>query len=263
MRANPLSLAAAAALILLLGCAANLTRSLAVTPAPPPQATLPARLHGLRVAVAMDATHTRIRGGHHEGLLQVRQPWIFGLKPEQKALLYDHAGEVAALAFSAELKNQGLVVDPERADLALEGTVRTVTLDTYGHGTVEGYGSAGNYWEATVEFGPLRLTDARTGQVLWDGPESGYAKLSPCPARLDWTMLTLLTRSLKGAVALGKLQTAHNPAGIVQAGKDYVYAFEGSYTLDEVKATPIDVAARQAAVAMLGRVAWPGPVSPP
>jgi hypothetical protein len=249
-------LAAAAAAALEVGCMANATRHTAVTTVPRAEAAVPDPVRGRRISVSMDVQAAHIGGGHHEGLLQVRQPWIFGLKAEQKALLYDNAPQVAALGFSSELQRQGLVVDPERADYTLTGVLKSVTLNTYGHGTVEGYGSAGNYWEARVEFAEVTLTDTRTGRVVTHGPREGYAKLAPSPARLDWTMLDLLAKSLKGAMILHDLKTVKNPTGILTKGKDYLYNFEGTYTMDEVKETPIDLAARVAAVDLLEKAAW-------
>ena len=248
---------AATAILAFLGCAPAPPPKTEPAPQPPVQALVPLPVRGKRIAVSMDVQATRIQGGHHEGLLKVRQPWIFGLKPEQKALLYDNAPQVAALAFSAELQKEGLAVDPERAEYTLAGTLQTVTLDTYGHGTVEGFGSAGDYWDATVAFSRVRLTETRTGRVLWEGQPTGYARLSPCPAHLDYTMLTVLTKSLKGAMILGKLQTARNPSGLLKEGKDYLYNWEGSYTLEPPPATPIDLAGRRAAAAMLAQVPWP------
>ena len=251
-----LPLAAAAAMAVQFGCAPAPAPKTEPAPVPQVQALVPAAVRGKRVAVAMDVQETQIKGGHHEGLLKVRQPWIFGLKPEQKALLYDNAAQVAALAFSAELQQEGLVVDPAKAEFTLAGTVQTVTLNTYGHGTVEGLGSAGDYWEATVAFSQVRLTENRTGRVLYEGQPTGYARLSPCPAHLDWTNLDVLTKSLKGAMILSKLKTVHDPSGLIKGGKDYLYNFEGTYTLDKPPVTPIDLAGRQAAASMLAQVVW-------
>ena len=233
------------------------TQAFAAAPAPPRPSVIPAALRGHRVAVSMDVQGTSIHGGHHEGLLKVRQPWIFGLKKEQKQMIYDNAPQVAALAFCAELQDQGLVVNPDGAALALTGTLKSLTVNTYGNGTVEGFGSAGDYWDARVDFVDLQLTDLGSGAVLWQGSPSGYARLSPCPAHLDWTMLDVLTKSLKGAMILSKLKTAGNPMGILKNGKDYVYNFEGSYTMGDLAVTPIDAAARRAATDVLSHASWP------
>jgi len=247
--------------VLLTGCMANRTRDLAVTPPPEPRSVLPPALQGQRIAVSFDVQSTEIGGGHHEGLMQVRQPWIYGLSGEQKELLYGNAPQVAALAFSSELQNQGFQVDPAGAELLFSGTVKTVTLNTFGNGTVEGFGTAGNYWEATVVFTDLRLS--RAGKLLWQGGETAYAKLSPCPARLDWTLLTLLVKSLNGAVKLQALKKATGPQAIVAAAKGYLYNFEGTYTMDKTRTTPIDVAARLAAVQMLRRMDGLQPLAVP
>ena len=242
MRLWPWALVTALALT---GCAG--TRAIPTTPAPEVRAALPAALRGRSIAITLDASAAAIQGGHHEGLLQVPQPWIFGLKPEQKQLLYDHAAQVAALGFAAEIQRQGLAVQTGSPAFTLAGTVRSVTLNTYGHGTVEGFGSAGDYWDARVDFAGLRLVETRTGRVLWQGDQAGYAKLSPCPAHLDWTMLTLVEKSLRGHVLL---------AGGVKNADDYLHNFEGSYTLDDKAGTPIERAARVAAAEWLTKVPW-------
>jgi len=239
VRIRFLALATALALT---GCAG--TRATPVTQPPGPQAGLPAALRGRPIAIALDSSATAIQGGHHEGLLQVPQPWIFGLKPEQKKLLYDNAPQVAALAFLAEIQRQGMTVRSEAPEFTLAGTVRSVAVDTYGHGTVEGFGSAGDYWEARIVFSGLRLVETRSGRVLWQGDQSGYAKLSPCPAHLDWTMLTLVERSLRGTALL---------AGGLKNANEYLHNFEGSYTLDAKAATPIELAGRVAAAEWLAK----------
>jgi hypothetical protein len=223
------------------------------TATPPAQTSLPAELRGKRIAVTLAFDSARIKGGHHEGLLQMRQPWFLGLKAEQRHLLYDNAGQVAALAFGSEVQNQGLQVQPEDAEFTLTGTVQTVTMNTYGHGSLEGFGSAGNYWEATVAFTDLRLTENRTGRLLWQGDQEGYAKLTPCPLHMDWGILKTMIKVMQTSVTLTNPKTVADPFAV----NDSLHTFDDAYVLDEVKATPIEVAARQAAVAMLAKVAWP------
>jgi len=163
------------------------------------------------------------------------------------------AGYGAALAFSHELQHQGLVVNPEGAAFTLAGTLEVVTLHTYGHGSKEGFGTAGNYWEAKVEFADLQLTETGTGRVLWRGGQEGYARLSPCPATMDWGMLTVLAKTLQSTMILVKMQTSLNPMGFKQLAD----TLDGAYSVAEIQATPIDLAARVAAVDMLAKVAWP------
>jgi len=241
---------AAVALSLSVGCGLHKVEA---TPMPQTQTSLPVELRGRRIAVALDSGAAKIKGGHHEGILQVRQPWFLGLKPEQRHLLYDHAAEVAALAFGAEIQNQGLAVKPDDAEFTLTGTVQAITLDTYGHGSTEGFGTAGNYWEATVEFSGLRLTENRTGRLLWEGPQDGYARLTPCPLHMDWGILKTMIVTLQNSITLAGPKAAMNPLAV----KDTLNAYDGAYVLDEPHATPIDVAARQAAVALMAKVPWP------
>jgi hypothetical protein len=228
-------------------------RTVEATPMPKAQASLPAQVQGKTVSVALAFNAAKVKGGHHEGLLQVRQPWFMGLTSEQRHLLYDNAGQVAALGFAAGLKDQGLVVQPEQAAYLLGGTVRVVTMDTYGHGSKEGFGSAGNYWEAKVEFSELKLTEALTGRVLWEGSQEGYARLTPCPLHMDWGILKVLVQTMSTSLQLS------TPKGLLNqvVSRDAFDGYEGSFKLEDVTATPIEVAARQAAVEMLGKVVWP------
>jgi hypothetical protein len=228
-------------------------RTVEATPLPRAQASLPARLQGKRIKVALDFQATQVKGGHHEGLLQVRQPWFMGLTSAQRHLLYDNAGQVAALGLAAGLQAQGLVVQPDQADFILEGTVQVVTMNTYGHGSKEGFGTAGNYWESKVEFTGLRLAEAATGRVLWEGVQEGYARLTPCPLHMDWGILKVMVKTMSTSLALS------TPKGVLNqvVSQDAFQGYDGSFVLDQVTATPIDVAARLAGAELLGKVPWP------
>lgn len=246
------------------GCAANVTRSAPCTQLRPNMVQAPPLLKGCQLAVVQfDSEDTKIEGGHHEGLLQVRQPWIFGISKEQKEMLYGNAGQLAALSFVSELKNQGLTVtllkDMPRAsskdfDLMLTGEVQRVILNTYGHGTREGFGSAGDYWEATVFFSNIRLRDMRSNKVFLLDDIKSYAKLQDSPAELDWTMLTVAVKSLQGALYLYQMQTASSALTVVTKGKKYVETWKADYTLDTYVISPIEVAARHAAAQFLQEV---------
>jgi len=248
----------------LTGCAANLTRSLPYTQVHPTTIETPLRFKGSHIGILeFDSKDVEIEGGHHEGLLQVRQPWIFGLSETQKEILHGNAGELAAFSFASELKSQGLLVTllKDEVDsssriygLLLTGKVQRVILNTYGHGTKEGFGSAGNYWEATVFFSNVRLRDMRSNKVLWAGDIQGYAKLKNSPAKLDWTMLTVAIKSLKGAFYLQQIQTVSSPLTVMSKAKGYVKNWEADYTLDPYEVSPIEVAARHAAAKFLQNI---------
>ena len=67
------------------GCAANVTRSIPVTPVRPGMVDIAPNLKSSRLGIVLFAyKDAKIEGGHHEGLLQVRQPWIFGISKAQK-----------------------------------------------------------------------------------------------------------------------------------------------------------------------------------
>lgn len=246
------------------GCAANVTRSAPCTQLRPNMVQAPPLLKGCQLAVVQfDSENTKIDGGHHEGLLQVRQPWIFGISKEQKEMLYGNAGQLAALSFVSELKNQGLIVtllkdmpgaSSKDFDLMLTGKVERVILNTYGHGTKEGFGSAGDYWEATVLFSNIQLRDMRSNKVFKPDTIQSYAKLKDSPAELDWTMLTVAVKSLQGALYLYQMQTAASTLAAVTKGKKYVETWKADYTLDNYVISPIEVAARHAAAQFLQEV---------
>ncbi len=239
---------------------ANVTRYTAPSPLQPDPSPIPPILRDKNIALLVfDSRDVKIEGGHHEGLLQVRQPWVFGLSKEQRDLLYGNAGEVASLAFALELQRQGMPLvayrewkgDVIKADLLLSGRVDRIVINTYGRGTIEGFGSAGDYWEATVYISDIQVKDVRSGTVLWQGNVKSYAKLENSPAKLDWNILTLGKKILNGALELQKVQTATTPMGVASAAEAYVRNWEGTYTLDRTDITPVEVAGRYAAMQFL------------
>lgn len=236
-------------MLALVGCMANRTRGLEVTVLPQASAREANPLNGRSLGLLLEMDGIRIGGGHHEGLLQVRQPWIFGLTATQRAQLYDQAGPVAFLAFAAELKLQGVKVEESSPELELRGRLQRVDLHTYGKGTKEGFGSAGDYWEATLSLEDLELRERTTGRVLWRGRVEEYAKVKPCPASLDWDLLTLSLKILKGSVQLQTLPVSGVAA--LRAGNAYVHTFEADYRLDTSQVSPIEMAARKAAQKLL------------
>jgi len=249
---------------LLSGCAANLTRSIPVTPIHPDIIGLEPRFKNIHLGIQLfENKDAKIEGGHHEGLFQVRQPWIFGISKAQKEALYGNAGQLAALAFASELKNQGFNVtlfedglkpDPNGHGLLLTGKVERIVLNTYGRGTKEGFGSAGDYWEASVYFSDIVLEDNISKKVYWSGNLQSYAKLENCPAKLDWTMLTLAVRIIKGSLYLYQMQTASSTLSALSKGKSYVKNWEAEYELEAYDVSPIEVAARHASAQLLKNI---------
>lgn len=246
------------------GCMANVTRYIPATPLQPPFANITKNIRDRRIAVMIfDSRDTRVEGGHHEGSLQVRQPWTFGLSKEDREVLYGKAGEVAALSFAVELERQGLSITPysdwnpdyaKLNDLLLSGKVERVVLNTYGQGTIEGFGSAGNYWEATVYFSDIKLKETGSDRVIWEGELKSYAKLDNSPAKLDWNILTVVTKSLNGALKLQKIQAAANPLDAMSSTSSYINNWEATYNLERTDITPIEVAARHAVIQFLSEV---------
>ncbi len=52
-------------------------------------------------------------------------------------------------------------------DFALTGTVRSMEINTYGQGTWEGFGSAGNYWEATIRVTDIENVRYTDKKMIW------------------------------------------------------------------------------------------------
>ena len=247
------------------GCAANKTRDVLATPPTPQILKSRAVLDGKNIAIQLfDFDEVEIEGGHHEGLLQVRQIWNYGLSEDQETRLYHNAGKVAALAFAAELGRQGLKVNllhksepvpDQTSDFLLSGEVKRVILNTFGGGTLEGLGSAGNYWEATVLFTGLQLKELSTNRTIWQGKLEQYAKLENSPARLNWGNLTLVTKSIEGAFFLQEVQASANLVDTISGGNRYIKHWQGDYSLQHYDVSPIEVAARYAAIKFLRAIA--------
>jgi hypothetical protein len=241
--------------LFLTGCMAGKTRSMPFTEFPPADAVHITHMKRSTIAIQpFDIASTVITGGHYEGLLQVRQPWIWGLSESQREVLYKDLGNVVRYAFIDELlkRNQRMVVlgqglQTRKPDYTITGTVRSVELNTYGQGTREGFGSAGNYWEASVELGEVVIVRSRDNATVWQGDVIEYCKLPDSPVKLDWTIFTVLQKSLQEGLALSKGVTA----GALQ---DAVETSAATYEIGPVQKNPLEIASRLAALEVLRRI---------
>jgi|GEM_PF-1528485 len=241
--------------LILNGCMAGKTRSLPFTEYPPADVVNSVRAGTFSIVVTpFDISSTEIKGGHHEGLLQVRQPWIWGLSKEQKETLYGDLGNIVRYAFIDELlrRNQRVILPgysapTNRVDYEITGTVRSVEMNTYGQGTREGFGSAGNYWEATIELSDVAIVRFSDKKTIWQGDITQYCRLQNSPVKLDWTIFTVIRKSLENSLTLSKGAT---PAGI----KSVVENSAADYELEPTKQNPVEIAARLAALDVLKRI---------
>ncbi|MFH1582013.1 MAG: hypothetical protein ABIC39_08130 [Pseudomonadota bacterium] len=212
-----------------------------------------------------DVSCTSISGGHYEGLLQVRQPWIFGISDYQKAALYGDLKNVVRYAFIDEFIRRGLkvIVPPEHldklnlpeakiqknaemADLKITGTISSIELNTYGQGlrgTFEGFGSSGNYWESEIVLSDVMVVD-RKQTIIWKGDVRQYGKLLNSPVKLDWTMFTLLSKSLQMSSAMG------TPANLMRSVK----SMSADYYIEKINKNPVEIAARLAAIEIIRKM---------
>jgi hypothetical protein len=240
---------------LMAGCMAGKTRSLPFTEFPPADATPITHLKRSTIAIQpFDISSTEIAGGHHEGLLQVRQPWIWGLSKEQQEVLYGDLGNVVRYAIIDELlkRNQHVIIlgqgfQTRKPDYTVTGAVRSVELNTYGQGTREGFGSAGNYWEVTLELGDIVIVRSRDNAMVWKGEVTEYCKLPDSPAKLDWTIFTVLQKSLQEGLALSKGVTT----GAIQ---DVVETSAATYEIGPMQKNPVEIASRLAALEILRHI---------
>ncbi|MBN1521267.1 MAG: hypothetical protein JW928_01940 [Candidatus Aureabacteria bacterium] len=215
------------------------------------------------VGVYIIYQHAKIEGGHHEGLMQVKQPWIFGMSKEQKDFLYGQAGEFASHAFTNELGRQGINVTPlkewseklfKKHDYLVTARIEKIILNTFGRGTVEGFGSAGDYWEARIFFSDITVKETHAEKILFHGNTETYAKLKPCPVKLDWTFLSLVNRSLNSSLQMQEMQEAKTALQALSKGKAYLKNWEASYSIEGYQMTPMEVAARKAACELIGKL---------
>jgi hypothetical protein len=248
------ALASLLSILFLNGCMAGKTRSLPFTEYPPSSTDI-AYLKKATIAVQpFDISSTVFTGGHHEGLMQVRQPGIWGLSTEQQKILYGDLGNIVRYAFIDELmkRNQRVIIlgqsfPTRKPDYTVSGVVRSVELNTYGQGTREGFGTAGNYWEATVELADVAIIRSSDNAAVWRGDMTEYCKLADSPAKLDWTIFTVLQKSLQEGLALSKGIT---PGGVQEA----IEISAASYEVGPVQKTPVEIASRLAALDVLKRI---------
>lgn len=231
--------------ILCAGCTLGAgTRNEPTTTLPLPIVTLPLP-EGTRIGlIPFQLSDGVICGGHHEGLLQVRQPWQWGPTPEQNAQMRGDIKQIVIHSITDELKRQGLTVVEidrtalteseawkaavESCDLILSGTVGRVEFNTYGQGA-GGFGSAGDYREAYVTLEGSSLYDCRSHKQVWTGGGEGYAKLPGSPLTLDWTFKEVIDKSKK--------MNETDLKGKLEASK-------ASYTFKPEEVSVVDLAAR-------------------
>jgi hypothetical protein len=235
------------------GCAKmGATRSLPFTEFPPRDFLIPVQAKKTTLAVEpFDASASEVTGGHHEGLLQVRQPWIWGLSDEQKQTLYGNVNTIVRYAFIDELlkwSKKVVLVDrrmPARgAAYVISGSIQSVELNTYGQGTREGFGSAGNYWEAEIVLSDVSIIRTADNTTLWKGVIRQYGKVEGSPAKLNWTIFTVIAKSLQEGVTLSKGVT---PGHL----KEVVDTSSADYELEQTMRNPVEIAARLAAIDVL------------
>lgn len=232
------------ALALLVGCANTRNAPFSDTNPPPP---IRGVLHGMALqAEPLRMTQVAVNGGHHEGMAQLRQPWIWNISATQRDTLYSSLKDLAQFAFLDELKRLGLKVylTPQRGTpagrLQMSGELKSIELNTYGRGlsgAFEGFGSAGDYWDARIVLAAVKVVDARNGQVLWQGDIDQYAKLPGSPVKLDMTHIDLLANSLKMSLA------GVHPLKDTQA----TYGSKADYAVESRRDNPVELAARQGA----------------
>ena len=244
------------------GCATIGTKDLPVSDVTQVKVDIPEGISDRTVAVYLAYEDARIKGGHHEGLMQVRQPWIFGMSKHQKEILYGEAHEFARNAFISELLRQGVLVTPFEEkdqsrlsdyDILVSGSIEKIILNTYGRGTVEGFGSAGDYWEAKILLEDVTVTDQRSDEILYQGEIETYAKLRPCPVQLKWNFMTMINKSLSSSTRLPEVGSANTAVQSLSKGTSFAKTWDAAYFIDGYKTTPIEVAARQAACELLMR----------
>ncbi|MDI6687235.1 MAG: hypothetical protein QME06_03340 [Desulfobacterales bacterium] len=256
-------------ILCLSGCATvkmGATRSHPPTVLPASPIVLSEKSRSVEIVIEpFDVSRTSILGGHYEGILQVRQPWIFGLSNYQKAAIYGDLKNVVRYAFIDEFIRRGLKVivpqghldklnlpktkiqnNAEIADLKISGTISSIELNTYGQGlrgAFEGFGSSGNYWESEIVLSDVTVVD-RKQTIIWKGNVRQYSKLFNSPVKLDWTIFTLLSKSLQMSSAMG------GPANLMGAAK----SMRGDYYIEKINENPVEIAARLAAIEIIRRL---------
>ncbi|MEK6591393.1 MAG: hypothetical protein AABZ11_12035 [Nitrospinota bacterium] len=219
------------------------TRSLPYTTLPLPTPTIEDGVKGLKIALVLfDVKDIKFSGGHYKGLMQINQPWDFMHYQEKKNAFYTGLSETARYAIGDEFIRQGLDVivtdgkDMNRLkglDIIITGRITQIEMNTYGHGTKEGFGSIGDYWEAGVILGNVTIYNARDGAILWIGDLEKYCKLPNGPEKLDWTIFEAVSKFLQVSIK----------------EKDYEDYFQKRQDI-----TPVEIAARLSAIDIIKKL---------
>ena len=129
-----------------------------------------------------------------------------------------------------------------------------ILLNTFGRGTFEGFGSAGDYWESKVSFSEIKLESTSKDKILFIEKMETYAKLKPCPAKLDWSFLTIINKSLQNSIKTEGIENTKCAAKAISISNSYFKNWEATYHMDGYLITPFELASRKAACEILKKV---------
>jgi hypothetical protein len=96
-------------------------------------------------------------------------------------------------------------------------------------------------------LGEVVIICSRDNATVWQGEVTEYCKLPDSPAKLDWTVFTVLQKSLQEGLALSKGVTA----GALQ---DAVETSVATYEIGPIQKNPLEIASRLAALDILRRI---------
>lgn len=228
-------------LFLLYGC----TESITETVVPPSNYAAAPGLKGVVIyAEPCSADNAELKVSHYEGLMKVPQPTFFGGMPKaDRDRIKDMSVQIAQYNLLMPLEKSGAVfkkyspdIKMERNSVRLLCSIKKIRVGIYDNG-YDGFGSAGNYWEADTDFDGLSII--KNGKSAELEPISSHGQLKNAPVN-PGTLMDALIISVK---------IAKNPIGEAFALNDI------DYHLDTSAKSPVEIASYLAGIELAKQVA--------
>jgi hypothetical protein len=178
---------------------------------------------------------------HYQGVFRMPQPsFIGGFPKKERVKMLDLAMQTAAYSFFREFEAIGATVKvydyntiPEMGSIVLKCNISKIWIGIYDNGW-GGYGSAGDFWEAELNFDLTMLKDGKEFKLPLIKSE-GQIKHAPISAGSFLDML----------IISAKIATAAVNGSMFGVGKEGFV----KYKIDENPKTPVEPAAGLAALA--------------
>lgn len=228
------------------GCAANMTRFTDFTPYAKPHESCSPLCDREMVLIPFDITQTDVTVALYGGILQNRQPLWMVLSEEERREIHQGAPQAVLYGFIEELRDRGFKVrlaapgetagtEPSQGVARIEVKLKKLRLNIYDRG-LSGYGSAGDYTEAELDFLPFNVRLNGVDYPVTLAKNNYYAKTEGSLLAFIWSFGEFTAHLFEWTA---KLATGMSKSPVFEIPK---------MRIEKGKMSPAELAARLAAI---------------